>query len=73
MGSCISKIFDFVLLCYFDFYPFVFEGLMKNDIFFSNGILRLRFDMVTRGRYTGIHSINKLPEKMTLAPLQTEV
>ena len=50
-----------------------FEGLMKNDTFFSNGILRLRLDMVTRGRYTRIHSIKKLPEKVTLAPLETGV
>ena len=50
-----------------------FEGLMKNHIFFSNGMLKLRLDMVTRGRYTGIHSIKELPKKVTLAPLQTGV
>ena len=46
---------------------------MKNDIFFSNGIPRLELDMVTRGRYTGVHSIKKLPEKITLAPSQPGV
>ena len=49
------------------------EGLMKNDILISNGILRLRFDMVTRGRYMGIHSIKKLPLKIMFAQLQTGV
>ena len=65
MGNCISKISKYRLLD--------FEEFMKNDIFFSNGIPRLELDMVTRGRYTGAHSIKKLPEKITLAPLQTGV
>ena len=50
---------------------FAYKEFIKNDIFFSNGIKRLKLDIVTRGRYTGPHSITKLPEKITLAPLQT--
>ena len=44
---------------------------MKNDIFFPNGTIRYHLDMLYRGTYTGVHFIKKLPEKVTLAPLQT--
>ena len=65
MGNCISKTNK-------DHF-FVYDEFIKNDIFFSNGIIRLGIDMVSRGTYTGLHSIKKLPEKITLAPLQTGV
>ena len=38
---------------------------MKNDILFSNGMTRLALDMATRRTYTGVHSIRKIPEKIT--------
>ena len=59
MGNCISKINKDHLFDYGEF--------IKIVIFFSNGITRLKLDMVNRGRYTGVHSITKLPEKITLA------
>ena len=50
---------------------FAVEEFMKNDIFFSNGRIRYHLDMLYRGTHTGVHFIKKLPEKITLAPLQT--
>ena len=63
MGNCISKVNQ-------DHF-FAYEEFIENGIFFSNGIARLTLDMVIRGRYTGAHSIKKLPEKIMPAPLQT--
>ena len=63
MGNCISKISKD---CFFAVKEFV-----KNDILFSNGTIRYHLDMLYWGTYTGVHSIKKLPEKITLAPLQT--
>ena len=62
MGNCISKINK-------DHF-FAYKEFIKNDIFFSNGIKRLKLDMVTRGSYTGAHSMKKIPEKITPTPLQ---
>ena len=63
MGNCISKINK-------DHF-FAVEEFMKNDIFFPNGTIRYHLDMLYRGTYTGVYFIKKLPEKVTLAPLQT--
>ena len=65
MGRCISKVNK-------DHF-FAFEEFMKNDILLSNRMTRFGLDMVTRKIYTGIHSIRQIPEKITLAPLQTGV
>ena len=63
MGNCISKINkDHFFAC---------EEFIKNNIFFSNGIKRLKLDMFTRGSYMRAQSIKKLPEKITPTPLQT--
>ena len=59
MGNCISKIDKDHI--------FAFEEFMKNDILFSNGITRFKLEVVTGGRYMGVHSIKKFPEKITLA------
>ena len=50
---------------------FAFEELIKNDILFSKGMTWLTLDTVTRGTYTGCHSITKFSEIMMLTPLQT--
>ena len=63
MGNCISK--------FSKDHFFAYKELIKNDIFFSKGIKRLKLDMFTKGSYTGAHSIKKLPEKITPTPLQT--
>ena len=63
MGNCISKISK-------DRF-FAIEELMKNDILFSNGRVRFDLDMLTGGTYMRLHSIKKIPEQITLAPLQT--
>ena len=65
MANCISKINK-------DHF-FAFEEFMKNDILFLKGKARLVLDMGTRGTNMGVHSIRKLQEIMTLAPLQTGV
>ena len=61
MGNCFSRINKG--------YLFDFEKIMKN----SKGKARLFFDVATRGTYTGVHSIKKLPEIMTLPKLETGV
>ena len=63
MGNCISKINK-------DRF-FAIEEFTKNDIFFSSRKVRFDLDMLYRETYTGFHSIKKIPEKITLAPLQT--
>ena len=65
MGNCISKINK-------DRF-FAVEELMKNDILFSNRISRFGLDTLTGGTYMRLHSIKKIPKKITLAPLQTGV
>ena len=65
MGNCISKIKK-------DHF-FAIEALMKNEILFSNGIIRFGLDMLTGGTYMRLHSIKKIPEKITFAILQTGV
>ena len=55
MGNCISKIKK-------DHF-FAIEALMKNEILFSNGIIRFGLDMLTGGTYMRLHSIKKIPEK----------
>ena len=65
MGNCISKISK-------DRF-FAVEEFVKNDIFFSNGTIRFGLDMLTGRTYMRLHSMKKIPEKITLAPLQAEV
>ena len=63
MGNCISKISRDRFLA--------FEEFMKNKTSFEKGKARPGLDRLARGTYMRIHSIKKLPEKITLAPLQT--
>ena len=65
MGNCISKINK-------DHF-FAYEEFIKNDIFFSKGIPKLKLDMFIRGSYTGAYSMKKIPEEITPTPLQTGV
>ena len=66
MGNCISKINK-------DRF-FAYEESMKNNIPFFKGNARVFFEMCARNKtYTGLHSIKKYSNIMTLAPLQTGV
>ena len=63
MGNCISKINKDNL--------FAVEEFMKNYVFFSNGATRFGLHMLTGGTYTRLHSLKKIPEKITFALLQS--
>ena len=63
MGNCISRTSKDRLLD--------LEEFMKNKTSFEKGKARPGLDRLIRGTYTRIHSIKKLPEKITVAPLQT--
>ena len=65
MGNCISKISKDRLLA--------LEEFMKNKTSFEKGKARPGLDIFTGGTYQRIHSIKKIPEKITFAPLQTGV
>ena len=65
MGNCISNISKDRLLA--------LEEFIKNKTSFEKGKARRGLEILAGGTYTRIHSIKKIPEKITFAPLQTRV
>ena len=63
MRSCISRILK-------DHF-FAFEELLKNDVLFSGGMMRLVFEWGNKTRCTGVHSTkNDVLHSEALASLQ---